>query len=115
MKRLIITTAAIMMLVAACSAADDTATTTSLGNTTRPPIAAQTVSYGLRAFNACDDFLSYVKDHAVDLVGPYGFDNGYWGGPVIMRDMAMAETTAAADSGVAPTASGAAAPQAGVD
>jgi len=115
MKRLIITTAAIMMLVAACSAADDTATTTSLGNTTRPPIAAQTVSYGLRAFNACDDFLSYVKDHAADLVGPYGFDNGYWGGPVIMRDMAMAETTAAADSGVAPTASGAAAPQAGVD
>lgn len=117
MKRLTISIAALLMLATACSSANDSATTTSLGATTRPPITAQPVSYGLQAFNACDDFLDYVKEHAVELVGPWGFEYGYWGGPWVRGDVVMemaadaaAETTAAA-SGVNTAPS----PQLGVD
>jgi uncharacterized secreted protein with C-terminal beta-propeller domain len=120
MKRLTMFVAALMMLVTACSSADDAGTTTSLSAatshvaTTRPPTQAQPVSYGLQAFTACDDFLSYVKSHAVDLVGPWGFDYGYWGGPVMAAgDVRLeASTTAAASSDAAVPA---AAPQQGVD
>ena len=116
MKRFTIAIAALMVLTAACSSADD-ATTTSLGGTTRPPIEATPVAYGLQAFNACDDFLDYVKDHAVDLVGPWGFNYGYWGGPVFRGDVDMmaVEEMAADDGAGANTTAPASSPQQGVD
>ncbi|MCP3994585.1 MAG: hypothetical protein GY722_05900 [bacterium] len=115
MKRFTIAIAALVVLAAACSSADD-ATTTSLGGTTRPPIEAAPVSYGLQAFNACDDFLDYVKEHAVDLVGPWGFNYGYWGGPVFRGDVAMmAVEEMAADDGGANTAAPSSSPVQGVD
>ena len=78
MKRFTIAIAAILVLAAACSStSESTDTTTGATTATRPPIQAIPVSYGLQTFNACDDFLDYVKTHAVDLVGPYGFDYGY--------------------------------------
>ncbi len=113
MKRFTIAIAALVVLAAACSSTED-ATTTSLGGTTRPPITATPVSYGLQAFDACDDFLDYVKDHAVDLVGPWGFEYGYWGGPwmrgdMVAFDMAVEETaapTSGNDGGTAPLKQG---------
>lgn len=117
MKRLTISIAALLMLVAACSSADDSAPTTSIAATTRPPIAAQPVSYGLQAFNACDDFLDYVKEHAVELVGPWGFEYGYWGGPWIRGDvvMEMAADTAVSETTAAASGANTASPQQGVD
>jgi uncharacterized secreted protein with C-terminal beta-propeller domain len=100
MKRFTIAIAALVVLAAACTSADNS-TTTSFGGTTdtRPPINAITVSYGLQSFDACDDFLDYAKSHAVDMVGPYGFEYGYYG-PIRLgfgEDMVMME--AAADDG----------------
>ncbi len=115
MKRFTIAIAALVVLAAACSSADD-ATTTSIGGSTRPPIEGATVSYGLQAFNACDDFLDYVKDNAVELVGPWGFQYGYWG-PVFRGDVmleAAVDDLAAADGG-ANTSAPAASPEKGVD
>jgi uncharacterized secreted protein with C-terminal beta-propeller domain len=102
MKRFTIAIAALVVLAAACSSAD-TSSTTSIGRTndTRPPIDAITVSYGLQTFNACDDFLDYVKEHAVDMVGPYGFEYGYYG-PVFrggFDDVAVMELAADGDAG----------------
>ncbi len=113
MKRFTIAIAALVVLAAACSSTEGT-TTTSLGRTDRPPITATPVSYGLQAFDACDDFLDYVKDHAVDLVGPWGFEYGYWGGPwmrgdMVAFDMAVEETAAPAsgdDGGASPPKQG---------
>ena len=107
MKRFTIVLAALIVLVAACSSTDD-ATTTSIGGSNRDPIQASTVSYGLQTFNACDDFLDYVKEHAVDMVGPWGFEYGYWGPVVRGAIEEVALDTAAADEGgaVAPAAAG---------
>lgn len=122
MKRFIILIATLVLLAAACSSADDAGTTTSIGNTTRPPLQAQTVAYGLQAFDACGDFLDYAKENAVDLVGPYGFEYGYWGGPVFRGDVAMdgaVEDLAAPGTTQAPSsgnpAGTATSPEAGVD
>ncbi|MFQ5947372.1 MAG: beta-propeller domain-containing protein, partial [Acidimicrobiia bacterium] len=53
-------------------------------------------STGLQAFDACDAFLDYVIDHALELVGPYGlFDYGYGWGPVLLEEAPAA--TAAGD------------------
>ncbi len=113
MKRFTIAIAALVVLAAACSSAED-ATTTSIGGSTRPPIEATPVSYGLQAFNACDDFLDYVKEHAVEMVGPWGFEYGYWGPVFRGVDLAVEEVAASADDGGGATAPGTS-PRLGVD
>ncbi|MDJ0952679.1 MAG: beta-propeller domain-containing protein [Acidimicrobiia bacterium] len=114
MKRFTIAIAALVVLAAACSSAEDT-TTTSIGGSTRPPLTATPVSYGLQAFNACDDFLDYVKEHAVEMVGPWGFEYGYWGPIFRGVDLAVEELAAADDGGGANTTAPGASPQLGVD
>ena len=80
------------------------ATTTTLGTAvTQPPIQAQLTSYSLQPFDACDDFLDYVKEHAVDLVGPWGF--GYDGG-WLAADGRLMMDEAAADTATAPSVAG---------
>jgi uncharacterized secreted protein with C-terminal beta-propeller domain len=114
MKRFTIAIAALVVLAAACSSTTEP-TVTSIGTNPRQPIRVSTVSYGLQTFDACEDFLDYVKGHAVDMVGPWGFEYGYYG--PVFRDVAL-ETFAADDSASleAPEASGAAgAPRQGID
>jgi uncharacterized secreted protein with C-terminal beta-propeller domain len=114
MKRFTIAIAALVVLAAACSSTTEP-TVTSIGTNPRQPIRVSTVSYGLQTFDACEDFLDYVKGHAVDMVGPWGFEYGYYG--PVFRDVAI-ETLAADDSASleAPEASGAAgAPRQGID
>ncbi|MDX2342720.1 MAG: beta-propeller domain-containing protein [Acidimicrobiia bacterium] len=108
MKRITIAFAALVVLAAACSStSESTVTSTSIG-TTRPPIQATTVSYGLQPFDACEDFLDYVKGHAVDMVGPWGFDYGNYG--PVFRDFALGGEVFATDDAVAaPTETTAAA------
>ncbi len=118
MRRFTIAIAAIVVLAAACTSTSDSmpsdtvTSTTTVGTTgTRPPIQAIPVAYGLRQFDACEDFLDYVKGHAVEMVGPYGFDFGYFGpwfrGTLDDLSVEMAaETTAAPSSDGGAPASG---------
>lgn len=111
MKRFTIAIAALVVLAAACTSTTEP-TVTSIGTNPRQPIRVSTVSYGLQTFDACEDFLDYVKGHAVDMVGPWGFEYGYYG--PVFRDVAFATDDAVAVE--APEAGGAAsAPQQGVD
>lgn len=52
----------------------------------------------LAAFDSCRPFLDYVISHAVDLVGPYGLGDQFYGFPGVGRDFAVEES--AADSGL---------------
>lgn len=57
------------------------------------PINAILASHSLVQFDACEDFLDYVKDQALDLVGPYGLGgfDGYgfpFGGDFFLEDAA---------------------------
>ncbi len=85
-----------------------------VGNTlaTRPTHDRQTVhSVALAGFDACAEFLDYVRSHALDLVGPYGLE-GYqmppWSarlGAMVEEDMAMTTMSGsvAADPGFSGT------------
>jgi uncharacterized secreted protein with C-terminal beta-propeller domain len=78
------------------------------------PITGVLASQSLVRFDACDDFLDYVIEHALELVGPYGLGNGF-GYPVPMPGVAF-EEFAAVDAPAAVRADSAApAPQPGVD
>ena len=102
------------LLIAACSAgavnpgADPTTTTT------RRIGVPATMAFALQPFDACDPLLEYVKEHALEMVGPYGLGDGYrGGGPWIMEEMTMED--AAATTVPASGASRYSALQAGVD
>ncbi len=48
---------------------------------------------GLDPFDSCNEFLDYVKKHAIELVGPYGLE-GYGGGRLYAVDEELAFATA---------------------
>ena len=93
MRRLLIGLIALTMVTAACSATDGnverSGTTTTSAVTrqtpsTRNSVNAVLAAYSLVPFDACDDYLAYVKEHALELVGPYGLHGGHGGYPVPM-------------------------------
>jgi uncharacterized secreted protein with C-terminal beta-propeller domain len=59
----------------------------------------------LQPFDSCNEFLDYVKAHAMERVGPYGLD-GYGGYPVAFEEVAASldssrtDTTTAASGGI---------------
>ncbi|MEA2002944.1 MAG: beta-propeller domain-containing protein, partial [Actinomycetota bacterium] len=123
MKRFTIAVAALTVLAAACTSTSESTTTSFRGATdTRPPIDVITVSYGLQTFDACGDFLDYVTSHAVDMVGPWGFEYGYYG-PFFRGEFtddvvfeAVAEDLAGGlDGAAAPTTAAASSLEKGVD
>ena len=81
MRRTIITAIAVFTLFAtACSMGDASPTSTTRAPTSgtgQPVVNASLASHSLVQFDQCEAFLDYVVEHAIDLVGPYGFD---WGG-----------------------------------
>jgi uncharacterized secreted protein with C-terminal beta-propeller domain len=84
------------------------------------PIPGVLASQTLVQFDACDDFLDYVIEHALELVGPYGLQNGGYGYPVPMPGVffegdVRAETAGAAPQVDAPASAPAPAPVEGVD
>jgi uncharacterized secreted protein with C-terminal beta-propeller domain len=112
--------AALVVLFAACSSG----TTSDLGisrtpesrplDLDRPQVVL--ASNALVPFDACDPFLDYVISHAVDLVGPYGLDDPFFGGWFNAEneaDRAATATTAAAER--ATDLGGQPAPAAGAD
>ena len=86
MRRMIITLAAFGMVLTACTAGITSSTTTtsttrlieSQGPTGERAFAA---TAALQPFDSCNDFLDYVKKHAIEQVGPYGLGGygGDWG------------------------------------
>ncbi len=57
--------------------ATDTTLSTLPGGTTPEPNAVRAFG-SLVEFDACDSFLDYMIENAVDLVGPYGLNSGQW-------------------------------------
>lgn len=77
MRRSIVLMATVFALTAtACTSNDATPDSGVIVPTGGEGIFAQGV---VEPFDSCNDFLDYVKSHAVELVGPYGLD-GYGGG-----------------------------------
>lgn len=103
---------AMTVLTTACTTA-----TVGLGSkptttTTRNLGAPVSMGFALQPFDACEPLLEYVKKHALELVGPYGFGYGYWGGgPWLVEEMAMDDAAAPATTGATRNS----ASQAGVD
>lgn len=75
--------ALLALSVAACTSDlnRETTSTTDAGGVDRTTVEPQVLfaSHALSSFDACDDFLDHVISHAVELVGPYGFDGPFWG------------------------------------
>jgi uncharacterized secreted protein with C-terminal beta-propeller domain len=116
---------ALALVLSACTGdtTDSSPTTTEPASTTptivRPPrpITGVLASQSLVQFDACDDFLDYVIEHALELVGPYGLQTGGWGYPVPMPGIAFEEdfAMAASDGIAAPAPEPVSAPREGVD
>ncbi len=114
MRRTMITLmAAFAMVLTACTASVTTDTTDTTSTTrprqTRGPTGVRAfAASSLQPFDSCNDFLDYVKSHAIELVGPYGLD-GYGGG-YYLEEVAFAlgedtarlsaTTTVAAEGGI---------------
>jgi len=135
MRRFILTFIALALVLAACTSSDEepisSPTTTEAGATqptiVRPdrPTTGVLASQSLVPFDACDGFLEYVIEHALEQVGPYGLQGFNFGFPVAMPgvvfegDVAFAVDEQASFDGAAPTPAAAlapdSAPRAGVD
>ncbi|MEN8040043.1 MAG: beta-propeller domain-containing protein [Actinomycetota bacterium] len=81
MRRMIIALVAVLAVVGtACTPEDTGSSPTTLGIDSRGPTGIQAfAASGLDPFDSCNEFLDYVKRHAIELVGPYGLE-GYGGG-----------------------------------
>jgi hypothetical protein len=110
MRRTIIALVAVLAVVGtACTSAStdqtDTTTTTSGTNVRGPTGVKAFAASSLQPFDSCNEFLDYVKAHAMERVGPYGLD-GYGGYPVAFEEVAASldssrtDTTTAASGGI---------------
>jgi uncharacterized secreted protein with C-terminal beta-propeller domain len=97
MRRTIIALVAVLAVVGtACQAETTDNTPTTLPQATRGPTGVQAfAASALVPFDSCNEFLDYVKKHAIERVGPYGLD-GYGGYPVFAE---FEEVAASLDSG----------------
>jgi len=91
------------LLIAACTTGTVNPGTDPATTTTRRIGTPATMAFALQPFDACEPLLDYVQGHALEMVGPYGLGNGYWGGgpwPMMaMEDEASATTAAPAGEG----------------
>jgi len=106
MRKLFITLITMAMVATACtSTTDDSSTpnsssprsTIELG---RPGLDTSLIA-SLRAFDACETFLTHLQNNALDVVGPWGLDGNYIYGGIAVTDTLesgndSASTTAAA-------------------
>ena len=89
------------LLLAACTSGATVAEETS-DTTRRVPAQPQfQVAGGLEPFDACEDLLGWITSHAVDLVGPYGFDGAY---PYLRGDVVFEESIGAGADAAAEAA-----------
>lgn len=105
MKRNLALLAVMAIAVAACTGS--TTSSVSDGSVARQPQGDGTVLVGgyFQEFSNCDALLNYYITKAADIVGPYGFGGGYFGGPVMMEETAARDSAAPA-SGAQASGSG---------
>ena len=100
------------LVTTACTTGAVTSGTNPTTTTSRHLGAPASLAFALQPFDACEPLLDYVKQHALELVGPYGLGSGYWGGgPWIADEMAMEDAAGPATFGATRNA----ALQAGID
>ncbi len=88
-SRILILGLALAMFAAACSSGTGGGTDSGSPGTTTPTtqLGDVTLVAALTRFDACESYLSYVKEHALEMVGPWGLPgSGYYGGPVILEE-----------------------------
>ena len=74
------------LIVSACTVSGSISTTVTggstsgTGSTPRPPVGLL-ASHSLVPFDACESFLDYVTAQAIDMVGPYGLEDPFFGQP----------------------------------
>ena len=83
MRRAIVAILGLAVLAAACTTEPSTVNT--ILNNRSHPRPMLFAGAGLQTFDACEDFLDYVVEHALELVTPYGLP-GYYGGPVFFGE-----------------------------
>ncbi len=105
MRRLFITLITLVLLAAACTSdgndsvdGGSSSTTDSTIDIGTPGIDIGLIS-SLAPFDSCDAFLDHVKSNALEVVGPWGLDNGWHGGPWRGFDDVMEDSD---DSGTSP-------------
>lgn len=108
-SKLIGTLVGLGLVVSACTVDGSTSTTVDDGSNPNPgtspqPPVGQLASHSLVTFDACDSFLDYVIDQAVDMVGPYGLEDPFFGQPWfrLADDGAFEELSAAGDASSVP-------------
>ncbi len=111
MRRMIIALVAVMAVVGtACTSEVTDTTPTTIQPGARGPTGVQAfAASALEPFDSCNEFLDYVKKHAIERVGPYGLDgyNNRYFGDVVFEEVAasldsagQANTTSAASGAV---------------
>jgi len=97
MSRIMTATIVGAILLAACSGGiDPTSTTSTAAQRITLKLPYPLATRALVPFDACDDLLDWTTDNALDLVGPYGFDN-YGGFYAPTLDVAVAGELAESD------------------
>ena len=126
MRRLIMSLMALALVVAACSSTPDEAgpATTAAPSATNPtilrpnrPITGVPAAQSLVQFDECAGFLDYVVEHALELVGPYGLQGGFFGYRVAFNGFLEGDVAFASEDRAvgAPAPQAATAPSSGVD
>ncbi|MFQ5967837.1 MAG: beta-propeller domain-containing protein [Acidimicrobiia bacterium] len=86
MRRAIVAVLGLAVLTAACTSEPITSNPTISPELRRNHPLLLFAGSGLQNFEACDDFLDYVVEHALELVTPYGLPGYYYGGPFFIAD-----------------------------
>lgn len=95
MTRLALAATALLVALTACSSPAITSHEPNAGGGALGGLIAggapnlKAIQGALVGFDACEDFLSYVKAEAIDLVGPYGLETYSWPDVLPMRDEAF--------------------------
>ena len=93
--RLVTASIALLVALSACATGDTTSTTSTNGSVPNGSIGV--FGSELIAMDNCDELLTYYQEQALELVGPYGLNNGRY---ELFTDVAveeMAVDAAAAD------------------
>jgi hypothetical protein len=121
MKKILTTIAALAIAAAACSSDDpvaDAGPDVSDGGDGRDETVIDlgdeqiVLTAGLNAFSGCDTLLDHLRTEAAERVGPFGFNEGGWYGPVFFEDDIAVRAEPAAEFAEEPAEEAAAEPTA---
>ncbi len=108
MRRTIIALVAVLAVVGTACTSDSigdspTTSTTGIIESKGPTGVKAFAASRLHPFDSCNEFLDYVKKHALERVGPYGL-NGYGGYPIAFEEVAMDMAAGEARAETTPSA-----------